>query len=65
MPDKHGSKVFDALVAIDANVRVLIASGYSIDGDAMALLERGAAGFLQKPFSLEQLSSKLQELLPG
>jgi nitrogen-specific signal transduction histidine kinase len=63
MPGRQGPDVFDSLVEVDEDVRILIASGYSVEGDASALLERGALGFLQKPFNLEQLSEKLQEVL--
>jgi DNA-binding NarL/FixJ family response regulator len=40
-------------------------SGYSIEGQAKRLLERGCNGFIQKPFSLEKLSEKLKEVIAG
>ena len=63
MPDMGGRETFQGLKAIDPGVRVLLASGYSLDGEAKAILEMGCAGFIQKPFSMDALSRKLAEVL--
>jgi two-component system cell cycle sensor histidine kinase/response regulator CckA len=63
MPNLGGDKVFDRLKEINPNVRVLLSSGYSIDGEATRLLERGCAGFIQKPFNIEQLSQSLKAIV--
>ena len=65
MPQMGGGELFDTLLAMNPQVRVLLASGYSIDGQARQILERGCLGFIQKPFSLAQLSVKLREVLGG
>lgn len=66
MPGMGGGEVFDRLREIDPDVRVILASGYSMDGRAMEILERGCDGFIQKPFSLGELSAKIREVLePG
>jgi len=65
MPGMGGRETFLALKAIDPNVKVLLASGHSIDGEAQAILDLGAAAFLQKPFELHELSARLSELLGG
>jgi len=44
-------------------VRVLLSSGYSVNGRAQEILNRGCDGFIQKPFSHGELSSKLSEIL--
>jgi PAS domain S-box-containing protein len=61
--DLSGSEVFDRIRALDPSVRVLLASGYSLDGEAAGLLDRGCDDFIQKPFTMEQLSIKLGNLL--
>lgn len=38
-------------------------SGYSINGQAKKILDRGCIGFIQKPFTLNELSLKLWEAL--
>jgi len=48
---------------INANVTVLLSSGYSIDGQATEIMERGCDGFIQKPFNMKQLSHKVLEVL--
>ncbi len=63
LTDLNGGEVFDRLRAIDPDIRVLLASGYSLDGEAAGILERGCNGFIQKPFTIEQLSRKLDGLL--
>jgi CheY-like chemotaxis protein len=63
MPDMGGGAVFDELKKIDENIKVLLSSGYSIDGQASNILKRGCNGFIQKPFDMRQLSHKLREIL--
>ena len=50
-------------VAPLAFVKVLLSSGYSINGQAAKILEQGCKGFIQKPFTLKQLSEKVNEIL--
>jgi two-component system cell cycle sensor histidine kinase/response regulator CckA len=63
MPKMGGNETFDHLKAINSNVRVLLSSGYSINGEATEILKKGCHGFIQKPFNLEQLSRKMRETL--
>ena len=63
MPDMGGGEVYDRIKRIDPKVKVLLASGYSIDGQATEILERGCEGFIQKPFNMEDLSKKIREVL--
>ncbi len=60
MPGMGGGEAFDQLKAFDPGVKVLLSSGYSLDGQATEIIQRGCVGFIQKPFSLAQLSEKLQ-----
>jgi two-component system cell cycle sensor histidine kinase/response regulator CckA len=63
MPDMGGSDVYDKIKTIDPDVKVLLSSGYSIDGQATEILKRGCNGFIQKPFNLKRLSRKIREVL--
>jgi len=63
MPGISGGETFDRLRNIDPTVRVLLSSGYSLTGKAQEILDCGCNGFLQKPFHLENLSSKVREIL--
>ena len=63
MPDMSGGEVYDRIKRIDSNVKVLLSSGYSIDGQAAEILKRGCEGFIQKPYSMEDFSKKIREVL--
>jgi len=65
MPDMGGGETFDRLREINPGVRVLLSSGYSIDGRAQEIMTRGCDGFIQKPFSVEELSQKIREIVKG
>jgi len=63
MPGLSGSDTFDRLRELNPNAKVLLSSGYSINGKIQTIMDRGCNGFLQKPFKLEELSSKVREIL--
>ena len=63
MPDMGGGETYDKLKEINPKIKVLLASGYSIDGQASEILDRGCNGFIQKPFQMENLSRKIKEVL--
>jgi len=63
MPDMGGGETYNRLKEINPDVKVLLSSGYSLDGQAREILDRGCSGFIQKPFRLKRLSQKLREIL--
>ena len=63
MPEMGGEETYDKLKEINPQVKVLLSSGYSIDGKAKEILEKGCDGFIQKPFTMEELSQKIREIL--
>ena len=63
IPGMRGGEVFDRLKKIDPNVKVLLSSGYAIDGEASKILERGCNGFIQKPFHMKELAEKINEII--
>ncbi|NTV52032.1 MAG: response regulator, partial [Candidatus Firestonebacteria bacterium] len=63
MPGFNGRQTYDALQAIVPGLKVLLASGFSLDHQAQEILARGGNGFLQKPFNAATLSAKLREIL--
>jgi len=65
MPGISGGETFDRLKEINPEIKVLLSSGYSINGKAQTIMDRGCNGFLQKPFQLENLSRKVREVLGG
>jgi signal transduction histidine kinase/CheY-like chemotaxis protein len=63
MPGMGGGETYDRMKEINPEVKVLLSSGYSIDGEASEILERGCNGFIQKPFDMEQLSRSIRDIL--
>ncbi|GEM_PF-452821 len=63
MPGMGGLEVYEKLKKEDPDIKVLLASGYSLNSQASEIMARGCDGFIQKPFSLEKLSSKVVEVL--
>ena len=64
MPDMGGGEVFDRMKQIHPGVTILLSSGYSLDGKAKDILNRGCNGFIQKPFNMNQLMEKILEIIP-
>jgi CheY-like chemotaxis protein len=63
MPDMDGEAVFKQMRAIKPDVKVLFASGYYVIEETSSLLQEGGSDFLQKPFNMNQLSTKIRNIL--
>jgi two-component system cell cycle sensor histidine kinase/response regulator CckA len=63
MPQMGGGEVYDRMKEINPQVKVLLSSGYSMEGQASEILKRGCHGFIQKPFGIEEISGKIREIL--
>jgi DNA-binding NtrC family response regulator len=63
LPGLGGGDIYRRLRDIDPEVKVLLCSGYSIQGEADALIQEGAGGFVQKPFSLSRLREEIRRIL--
>ncbi|HVN71663.1 MAG TPA: PAS domain S-box protein, partial [Desulfomonilia bacterium] len=63
MPDFSGKDTFDMLRLINPSVCVLLSSGYSLDSQAEDILQSGCKSFIQKPFTLRELSKKIRGIL--
>jgi PAS domain S-box-containing protein len=65
MPDIDGEIVFCQIREMDPNIKVLFASGHYVVEQTRALLESGLSDFIQKPFNIRQLSTKIRTILDG
>jgi PAS domain S-box-containing protein len=61
MPQMGGRETFAALKQINPDAIVLLTSGFSLDRDVHDLLESGAAGLVQKPFSKKEFAAVVAE----
>jgi two-component system cell cycle sensor histidine kinase/response regulator CckA len=63
MPGMGGGETYDRMKEIHPTIKVLLSSGYSVDGQAQEILKRGCDGFLQKPFTLGEVSKAIREVV--
>ena len=63
MPEMDGECAYELLKEIKPDVKVLISSGCSLRDQASQNLKYGCSGFIQKPFNLNTLSQKVEELI--
>ncbi len=62
MPDLGGAEVVDAIKDIDPNSKIMLSSGYGKDSKVNDIMQN-CHGFIQKPFSLQELSTSLQSIM--
>ena len=63
MPDLSGEEVFDLIKTIRPEIKILLTSGYTFNNRAKTLIGRGCSGFIKKPYSIEELSEKINRIL--
>jgi PAS domain S-box-containing protein len=63
MPEMNGSETYEQLKKLDPRVKVLLSSGYTMDGAAGDILKQSDLSFIQKPFDIQKLSRKIREAL--
>lgn len=64
MPVMGGEEAFHALRARDPQAQIIFVSGYAGDADVARLMREGAAGWIHKPFQLQQLAEAMRRVLP-
>ncbi|OQX66105.1 MAG: hypothetical protein B5M55_01185 [Desulfococcus sp. 4484_242] len=65
LPDMTGNQLYPLIKQFRPEMKVIVCSGYDIDGPIQEILNMGADGFIQKPFSVSVLSEKLRDVLHG
>jgi signal transduction histidine kinase len=63
MPHLGGEACFHALRQMKADVKVVLSSGYSEQDVVTAFAGKGLAGFIQKPYTTDELLAKVREIL--
>ncbi len=63
LPDMMGGVLYPVIKKVRPNMKVIVSSGYNLEGPARKILDAGAQGFIQKPYSLAELSEKVGEVL--
>jgi len=65
MPQMDGIECIEKLVQWKPSVRILVISALADKATAVDAMEKGANGFLNKPFTDRQLNEALAELMRG
>ena len=63
LPDMGGKDVYKRIMKARPGLKVIVCSGYKIEGPPQDILDAGAEGFVQKPFHIATLAEKLKEVL--
>ncbi|BBO66853.1 hypothetical protein DSCA_07830 [Desulfosarcina alkanivorans] len=65
MPDLSGRQVLEQLKKIRPDIKVILSSGYSLNGLGEDALGMAGDGFIQKPYQIDQLAATLEAVLNG
>ena len=63
MPEMDGKEVYLYLKGVNPNILSILSSGYSKNKNVQEILDLGANGFIQKPFSRAELLQKIANIL--
>lgn len=63
MPEMSGRELHTRIKELRPSIRTLLCSGYSMNEVAQEIMDKGCNGFLQKPFTLNQLSRVVREIM--
>ena len=63
MPGIGGQKCLKEILKINPVQKVIIASGYSVNGSTNGVLQLGARGYVKKPYEIKQMLSVVREVL--
>jgi DNA-binding NtrC family response regulator len=63
MPGMSGKEVLPGLQEINAEVKVVLSSGFRGDKRVSEAIEAGTCGFIQKPYTMKELLSSVAEVL--
>jgi two-component system cell cycle sensor histidine kinase/response regulator CckA len=63
MPGMGGNKCLQKILSVNPKAKVVISSGYSLQGDLKESIELGAVAYLGKPFRMAELLKKIRQVL--
>ncbi len=63
MPIMDGRETFKKIKEIDPDVRALLTTGFSMTKGTQDILDEGFVGYITKPFTINQLSEKIREIM--
>ena len=64
-PGMNGFQTYEQVLKLFPDQKAIVASGFSESDDVKAALQLGAAAFIKKPYTMEQLARAVKEALSG
>ena len=65
MPGMGGWRCLEKLLGMDADAKVIVASGFSTEGSLEDTANAGARGFLSKPYNAREMLKTIRRVLDG
>ena len=62
MPVMCGRDAYQQFIRIKPDIKVLVSTGYIMNEETEEILDMGAQGFLQKPYKMEDINTKIEEM---
>ena len=63
MPELDGREAFQEIIRIRPDARVILSSGYNEQDISSELTDKGLAGFIQKPYTVDTLREQIRRVL--
>jgi len=63
MPVMDGREMFRNLKKLQPDVKAILATGFTLNGEVQTLMEEGIMGFIQKPFRIADISQAINDIL--
>ena len=63
MPGKSGLEIYREIKEFMPSMKVLLTSGYKEEEKVEKMLEEANDGFIQKPYTIDELSNRLSEMI--
>jgi CheY-like chemotaxis protein len=65
MPGMGGKECLEEILKVNPQAKVVMASGYSINGRVKEVLDGGARAFIKKPYELKRMLGEVRKVLDG
>jgi DNA-binding NarL/FixJ family response regulator len=63
MPEMAGKECLEEILRIDPQAKICIASGYSANTSTQKAIEKGARGFVGKPYNVRKMLQIIRDVL--
>jgi len=63
MPEMGGKQCLEELRKIDSDLKILVTSGYPVDGPTKEAIKSAAADFLGKPYGMKEILRAVRDIL--